>query len=75
MRATHHRYEIRVTGLLGDMILSAFPDLHAEAEHGQTVLSGSLPDQSALYGVVARLESLGLDLVDIRRLPPDCGVP
>jgi hypothetical protein len=73
MNVTHHRYEIRVTGRLGETILAAFPDLHAEPECGHTILTGNLPDRSALYGVVARLESLGLDLVDIRRLPPDSG--
>jgi hypothetical protein len=71
VNVTHHRYEIRVSGRLGETILSAFPDLRAEPKCGQTVLIGSLPDRSALYGVVARLESLGLDLVDIRRLPPE----
>jgi len=38
----------------------------------QTVLSGLLPDRSALYGVLAEIEALGLDLVELRQLaPPD----
>jgi hypothetical protein len=32
-------------------------------------LTGSLPDQSALYGVIHQLEALGLQLLEIRRLP------
>jgi hypothetical protein len=32
------------------------------------VLSGTLPDQSALYGVLAQIETLGLELLDIRRV-------
>ena len=33
------------------------------------MLSGSLPDQSALYGVIHELEALGLELLEIRSLP------
>jgi hypothetical protein len=57
------RYTIRVDGHLGDTTLSAFPDLVAE-QVVQTVLTGLL-DRSALYGVLAQLELLGLDLVDV----------
>jgi hypothetical protein len=31
------------------------------------VLRGPLPDQAALYGVLERIESLGLVLLDVRR--------
>ena len=34
-----------------------------------TLLTGVL-DRSALYGVLAEIEALGLDLVDLRRLDP-----
>ena len=36
-----NQYEIRVTGLLGDTILGAFPELHAESRGSDTVLTGS----------------------------------
>jgi hypothetical protein len=64
-------YQIRIRGLLGQMILSAFPHLQARAEGGDTVLVGELPDQAALYGVLAEAEALGLELIEVRRLPPD----
>jgi hypothetical protein len=63
-------YEIHVRGRLGDTIRSAFPALRARLEGGDTVLTGSLPDQAALYGVLAEVEALGLELVEVRRLPP-----
>ena len=51
------------------------PDLLDELEHltavevpAQTVLKGVLPDQSALFGVLARLQDLGLELIEVRRL-------
>ena len=63
-------YEIRIRGHLGATLLSAFPAL-AWREHGaHTVLTGLL-DRSALYGVLAEIEALGLDLLEIQRLIPD----
>ena len=62
------RYEIRVRGPIGPMTMQAFPTL-AQGRSGQdTLLVGSLPDQSALYGVIHQLEALGLQLLEIRRL-------
>jgi hypothetical protein len=63
------RYEIRVRGHLGATMLSAFPALRAELRDGDTLLRGALPDQSALHGVLAQIEALGLELLDLRRLP------
>jgi hypothetical protein len=60
-------YEIRVRGILGDRLLTAFPNLLAVTDHGDTLLQGHLPDQSALHGVLGQIESLGLELVEVRR--------
>jgi len=69
-RRGEQRYEVCVGGRLGDTIRSAFPDLRARARGGDTVLSGVLADQAALYGLLAQLEALGLELIEVRRLPP-----
>jgi hypothetical protein len=63
-------YEFRICGLLGDTLLGAFPGLHAEVQAAETVLAGSLPDQSALHGVLAQIEQLGLELLDVHRKRP-----
>ena len=67
----HHakpsRYEIHVSGLLGERLLTAFPELHAHTLESVTVLVGDLPDQAALHGVLSRIESLGLELLEVRR--------
>ena len=60
-------YEIRVRGLLSGMLLGAFPDLRAQAQGTETVLTGSLADQAALYGLLAQIEALGLELLEVRR--------
>ena len=62
-------YEIRVRGHLGRTMLSAFSGLESRHSGDDTVLTGALPDQSALYGVLDQLELLGLDLLELRRLP------
>jgi hypothetical protein len=73
-RTWPQRYEIRVGGRLGGLIRSAFPDMDAHSRQGDTVLSGTIADQAALYGVLAQVESLGLELIEVRRLHcPDHG--
>jgi hypothetical protein len=62
-------YEIRVAGHLGDTIRTAFPELRARPQGRDTVLSGVLPDQAALYGVLCQLEALNLELIEVRRSP------
>jgi hypothetical protein len=61
------RYEIVVRGLLSETLLAAFPTLSAEAHSAKTVLAGTLADQAALYGVIAQIEALGLELIEVRR--------
>jgi hypothetical protein len=61
------QYTIRVDGHLGPAIRSAFPELVAQ-EVAQTVLTGFL-DRSALSGVLAQLEMLGVELVEVHQVP------
>jgi hypothetical protein len=49
---------------------AAFPGLQASMDGDQTILTGTLADQAALYGVLAEIEALGLELLEVRRLPP-----
>ncbi len=60
---------IRINGL-GPMVLSAFPAMVPQRHGTQTVLTGLL-DRSALYGGLAEIETLGLDLLEVRQLVPD----
>jgi len=65
-----YRYRFRVRGGLGETVRSAFPGLQARASGGDTVLTGPLPDRAALFGVLAQIEALGLELLEVRRMPP-----
>jgi hypothetical protein len=61
-------YTIRINGHLGTTMLAAFPAMASQRQREQTVLTGLL-DRSALYGVLAEIEALGLDLVEVRQEP------
>src|SRR3954451_7075806 len=61
-------YTIRIRGRLGPTALSAFPSMVSEMKGGETVLSGLFEDRSALFGVLAQVEALGLELLELRQI-------
>ena len=61
-------YTIRVKGRLGATALSAFPTMVSDVKGGDTVLTGRLEDRSAVFGVVAQIEALGLELLELRHM-------
>jgi hypothetical protein len=64
------RYAVRVRGRSSDAELAAaLEGLEVAVEPVRTVLRGRLPDQAALLGILARTRLLGLELVEVRRLP------
>jgi hypothetical protein len=61
-------YEIRIRGRLSPSLNSAFDPLTAHVEPTETLLCGRIEDQAALHGYLERIESLGLELVEVRRI-------
>jgi hypothetical protein len=61
-------YEIRVVGALPPEALLDYERLTASVEPVETVLHGPLLDQAALNGLLARLETLGVQILEVRRL-------
>lgn len=61
---------MRIDGRLGVTALSAFPAMVHHVEGAETVLTGLLEDRSALFGVLAQVEALGLELVEVRQIRP-----
>ena len=62
-------YEIRLQGHLDAHCAAWFEGLAvAHAGDGATVLSGSVADQSALFGLLERVRDLGLPLLAVHRI-------
>ena len=61
-------YEIRVKGRLSDAVTNAFEDFTASMKPAETTLRGEIRDQSELHGLLDQLQSLGLELIEVRRL-------
>jgi hypothetical protein len=59
--------QFRVRGQLSKTLLVAFPELRAQNLGAETLLAGQLPDQAALFGVLDRIEALGLELLEVLR--------
>jgi hypothetical protein len=60
---------IRIKGHLGATLLSAFPAMAGERQGPETVLTGIL-DRAGLHGVLAEIEALSLELLEVRQLEP-----
>jgi hypothetical protein len=56
-------------GRLSDALLAAFEGLTTTVQPVATVLYGPVQDQTALYRLLDRIQSLGRELVEIRQLP------
>ncbi len=63
-----HLYRLRLEGTLEPKWSDWFDGLELYVEGGETVLSGWLPDQPALYGLLDRARDLGLTLIALERL-------
>jgi len=65
-------YQIRVKGHLGQQWQGWFDGLTiTNVEQGEAILSGPLPDQAALHGVLTKIRDLGLPLLEVHRVATD----
>jgi hypothetical protein len=63
-------YSIRIRGHLGAVSLAAFPQMVSQRRGRDSILTGVLEDQSALFGVLGEIENLALELIELRRIVP-----
>jgi hypothetical protein len=61
-------YEIRIKGRLSDSLCVAFEDFTTAVKPAETVMRGELRDQSELHGLLDRIQALGLELIEVRRI-------
>ena len=61
-------YRIVVRSELSDRYASAFEGMQMEAKNGRTILTGEVKDQPHLFGILERLNGLGLVLLSVQTL-------
>jgi outer membrane PBP1 activator LpoA protein len=61
-------YRIVVRDELGDRYAAAFDGMHMETRNGQTILTGEVKDQSHLFGILDRINGLGLELLSVQAM-------
>jgi hypothetical protein len=64
-------YRIVVRSELTDRYACAFVGMELETKNGQTILTGEVKDQPHLFGILDRLNSLGLELLSVQALSED----
>ena len=64
-------YRIVVRGELTYSYASAFEGMEMETKNGQTILTGEIKDQPHLFGILERLNSLGLELLSVQAFSED----
>lgn len=72
MGASEH-YEIHIKGRVGAAVINSFEGMSAEVEPVETVLHGPVEDQAELQRLLEQVQSLGLELIEVRRMtrPPE----
>ena len=72
MSASSH-YEIHIKGRVGAAVVNCFEGMSAEVEPVETVLHGPVEDQAELRRLLDQVQSLGLELIEVRRMtrPPE----
>jgi hypothetical protein len=65
-------YQIRIQGHLGHQWTDWFEGLTIILEdNGETLLTGLVVDQAALYGLLKKVRDLGMPLLSVNRVEPD----
>jgi hypothetical protein len=70
-RSTGMVYRIVVRSELGERYADAFEGMKMETEDGQTILIGEIINQPHLFGILDRINGLGLELLSVQALPDD----
>jgi len=64
-------YRIVVRSELSDRYAVAFEGMKMETKDGETILTGEVKDQPHLFGILDRINALGLELLSVRALPEE----
>jgi hypothetical protein len=70
-RGTRRVYRIVVKSELSERYALAFEGMQMEIKDGQTILTREIIDQPQLFGILDRINGLGLELLSVQALPED----
>ena len=68
-KGTGRIYRIVVRSELSDTYAVAFEGMQMDTKNGDTILTGKIIDQPHLFGILARINGLGLELLSVEALP------
>ena len=67
-KGTRKVYRIVARSELSERYAAAFEGMEMETKDGQTILTGEVKDQPHLFGILDRLNGLGMDLLSVQTL-------
>jgi hypothetical protein len=59
-------YELSFKGAASEALAGAFEECVVTTDRGVTTVRSAVPDQAALQGLIARINALGLELLEVR---------
>ena len=62
-------YQIRIRGILDASWSDWFEGFSIHTDGGETLLQGTVIDQAALHGILAKINDLGLTIISVTQLP------
>ena len=68
-------YEIRIKGRLSDTLSERFEGFSSSVRPAETIMRGEVRDQAELHGLLDSIQSLGLELIEMRRLESNASDP
>jgi hypothetical protein len=68
-RVPERQYEFRVVGRLSEKTRQLFPDMEVTEIPAETILSTTLADDTELHAVLTLIQSLGLNVISVERVP------
>ncbi len=66
-------YELSFKGAASETLASAFEGCEVTTDRGVTTVRSRVPDQAALQGLIARINALGLELLDVHLIADTVG--
>ena len=68
MTSTTRIYEVRIRGVASEVLRAAFDDVEVSETSTETLLRTGMVDSATLYGLIGRIESLGLVLTEVQTI-------